>query len=104
MYDLVANHLDGYQTINILHLDLVDLVSHHLLVYVDRLWHEGVEFQRVESDPVEGGVAVDRVHYVQPRLWINTMTILIKDDAESLQHYTVLCMFKNTFGFNYPYF
>ena len=73
MYDLVANHLDGYQTINILHLDLVDLVSHHLLVYVDRLWHEGVEFQRVESDPVKGGVAVDRVHYVQPRLWISSL-------------------------------
>ena len=82
---MVANHLDGYQTINILHLELVDLVSHHLLVYVDRLWHEGVEFQRVESDPVKGGVAVDRVHYVQPRLWISMVAILIEDDAEYAQ-------------------
>ena len=82
---MVANHLDGYQLTNILHLELVDLVSHHLLVYVDRLWHEGVEFKRVESDPVKGGVTVDSVHYVQPRLWINTMTRMIKDDAECAQ-------------------
>ena len=79
---MVANHLDGYRLTNTLHLEMVDLVSHHLLVYVDRLWHEGVKFKRVESDPVEGRVAVDSVHYVQPRLSINTMTILIKDDTE----------------------
>ena len=45
-----------------------NLVANHLLVNVDGLWQKGIELERGEADAIEGGVAVDRVHNVQPRL------------------------------------
>ena len=45
-----------------------NLVANHLLVNVDGLWQKGVKLERGKADAIEGGVAVDRVHNVQPRL------------------------------------
>ena len=45
-----------------------DLVSDHLLVDVDGLWHEWVELEGGDSYSIEGRVAVDRSHNVQPGL------------------------------------
>ena len=55
-----------------------NLVANHLLVNVDGLWQKGVKLERVEADAIEGGVAVDRVHNVQPRLEMKKATRKIR--------------------------